>query len=584
MTKKRTRYLLYPAKDQSNKEVLEFPSEEARSNYARNMNRSLVIPSDFPENDSQQQYTFSAGVLPEVLVTSKTQDSPSQSNPIPTQQLITDLNSPAYQNYIDTRYQSRGPVKTKDNFTLSDWSRNIPKSYWSSDTHRNFKDGMTAASLFTAAPFAAEAAGEYVLPWMSENVFPYLTANGWLKSTQAVGNTPAWLTPKVATAIDATLAGSATGASINDMVQNGPTAGNVLGTLLGVGGLGVEAAPTIMEGINAARQGYNTARDFLWLGKTYNNVGTGLKNPWVRKRFWDLAKNPSLSRNFIETYSRSNDAGFNLAQIKEAVPQLQQLQREFGITPQAQFNGFTPIAEQIGKIRGGLQDGRRLAKGYTEGLEFLKSRNKVLYDIAKESPQYLNQIVSDFKSGNITNLEEYVKSLIRQSNTFVRRMNLRHGEDPVEAFSQIRGHTMGSQDFAMDVGNPEVVYHPIWSQGYGNQAALYTPREVNPQGPVETWWGQRMPKLQDQSISIDANGMHTNRDGMLNNLSSGSLYNANMYLEQQGIPTSYGRTASHMIFTSPNKGASISDQFIITPYKETPDLRYTLGYQKGGKL
>ena len=76
MTKKRTRYLLYPAKDQSNREVLEFPSEEARSNYARNMNRSLVIPSDFPESDSQQQYTFSAGVLPEVLVTPKTQDRP----------------------------------------------------------------------------------------------------------------------------------------------------------------------------------------------------------------------------------------------------------------------------------------------------------------------------------------------------------------------------------------------------------------------------------------------------------------------------------------------------------------------------
>ena len=58
MTKKRTRYLLYPAKDQSNKEVLEFPSEEARSNYARNMNRSLVIPSDFPENDSSNSIHF----------------------------------------------------------------------------------------------------------------------------------------------------------------------------------------------------------------------------------------------------------------------------------------------------------------------------------------------------------------------------------------------------------------------------------------------------------------------------------------------------------------------------------------------
>lgn len=346
--------------------------------------------------------------------------------------------------------------------------------------------------------------------------------------------------------------------------------------------------PLVQQGYtlaqNTARQGYNTARDFLWLTKTYNNLGTGLKNPSIRERLWDLSKDPSLSRNFIETYSRNNEAGLNLAQIKEALPQLQQLQREFGVTPKYTFRDYTPVAEQIGKIRGGLQDGRRIAKGYTEGLEFLKSRNKVLYDIAKESPQYLNQIVSDFKSGNITNLEEYVKSLIKQSNTFVRRMNLTNGEDPVEAFSQIRGHTIGSGDFAMDVGNPEVVYNPIWSGGYGKQAALYTPREVNPQGPVETWWSQRMPKFQDQSIYINTKGMHTNRYGMLNHLSGESQYNANMYLEQQGIPTSYGRTSSHMIFTSPNKGASISDQFIITPYKETPDLRYTLGYKNGGKL
>ena len=369
----------------------------------------------------------------------------------------------------------------------------------------------------------------------------------------------------------------------DDVMKNNP----VLGTIVNMIGGGA----TIMLGnkfLNLTRplvqQGYNTARDFLWLTKTYNNVGTGLKNPSIRERLWDLSKDPSLSRNFIETYSRNNDAGLNFAQIKEALPQLQQLQREFGVTPKYTFRDYTPVAEQIGKIRGGLQDGRRIAKGYTEGLEFLKSRNKVLYDIAKESPQYLNQIVSDFKSGNITNLEEYVKSLIRQSNTFVRRMNLTNGEDPVEAFSQIRGHTMGSGDFAMDVGNPEVVYNPIWSGGYGKQAALYTPREVNPQGPVETWWSQRMPKFQDQSIYINTKGIHTNRYGMLNHLSGESQYNANMYLEQQGIPTSYGRTASHMIFKSPNKGASISDQFIITPYKKTPDLRYTLGYQNGGKL
>lgn len=358
------------------------------------------------------------------------------------------------------------------------------------------------------------------------------------------------------------------------------TAANMIGggATIGLGNKALNLTRPLVQ------QGYNTARDFLWLAKTYNNVGTGLKNPSIRERFWDLSKNPSLSRNFIETYSRNNEAGLNLDQIKEALPQLQQLQIEFGVTPKYTFRDYTPVAEQIGKIRGGLQDGRRIAKGYTEGLEFLKSRNKVLYDIAKESPQYLNQIVSDFKSGNITNLEEYVKSLIRQSNTFVRRMNLTNGEDPVEAFSQIRGHTMGSRDFAMDVGNPDVVYNPIWSGGYGKQAALYTPREVNPQGPVETWWSQRMPKFQDQSIHINTKGMHTNSNGMFNDKNSQSLYNAGIYLEEHGIPTSYGRTASHMVFKSPNKGASISDQFIITPYKKLPDLRYTLGYQNGGKL
>ena len=118
---------------------------------------------------------------------------------------------------------------------------------------QNWTEGGNAAAAFVTAPFAAYAAGEYALPWLAENVAPYLSARGWLGATQAAGNTPAWLTPTSATAIDATLAGSATGASINDMRENGPTVGNVLGTALGVGGLAYEAAPTIMEGYTAAR-------------------------------------------------------------------------------------------------------------------------------------------------------------------------------------------------------------------------------------------------------------------------------------------------------------------------------------------
>jgi hypothetical protein len=42
--------------------------------------------------------------------------------------------------------------------------------------------------------------------------------------------------------------------------------------------------------------------------------------------------------------------------------------------------------------------------------------------------------------------------------------------------------------YYMNVGNPDVVFNPLWSYGYGNKAALYTPKTINPTGPVETWW------------------------------------------------------------------------------------------------
>lgn len=123
---------------------------------------------------------------------------------------------------------------------------------------KNFRDGSNAAAAFFAAPLAAYGAGEYVLPWVAQNVAPYLSARGWLAATQAAGNTPAWLTPTSATAIDAALAGGTTGVSVSDMIQNGPTVGNVLGTTAGVVGLGAEAAPTIMEGVQAGQKAYNT--------------------------------------------------------------------------------------------------------------------------------------------------------------------------------------------------------------------------------------------------------------------------------------------------------------------------------------
>lgn len=160
---------------------------------------------------------------------------------------------------------------------------------------QNWTDGGNAAAAFITTPFAAYAAGEYALPWLTKNVAPYLSARGWLGATQAAGNTPVWLTPTSATAIDAALAGSATGASINDMRENGPTISNVLGTILGVGGLALEAVPTVAEGYNAAR-----------------NIGTNIQRRAVETamRTTDL-KNPipEIISGFKRTLSDNYEGG-----------------------------------------------------------------------------------------------------------------------------------------------------------------------------------------------------------------------------------------------------------------------------------
>lgn len=336
--------------------------------------------------------------------------------------------------------------------------------------------------------------------------------------------------------------------------------------------------------LNKGKKAYNTTKDLLWLTKTYNNVGTGLTNPYVRKKFLDLAKSPSTSRSFIEKYTpNKKEAGLNLSQIKEALPQLENLQEEFGIVPQANFKNYYTVSDQIGEIKNGLQYARNLSTRYNQELEFLKKNNEILYNIAKESPQYQQQIVNDLKNSNIGNIEDYVKNLIKQSNTFLRRMNLKSDQDFTDAFSTIRGRSLGHNEFAMDVGNAEVVFDPIGSRGYGNIVATYTPKELKLEGPVETWWSQRKPNFKDVSIQIEPNGMHTNRAISTINESITALQNANRYLQSMNIPNSYNRKASHMIFLSPNKGASISDQFTITPGYQK-ELKYTLGYKKGGKM
>lgn len=326
-------------------------------------------------------------------------------------------------------------------------------------------------------------------------------------------------------------------------------------------------------------------KDLWWLTKTYNKVGTGLKNPFVRKQYLDLAKSPTTSRNFIETYSRSNESGLTLEQIKEAIPKLQELNRIYGITPKADFKDYNSVDDQIKRIENGLSDAAKISESYKNGLEYLKTHNQILYDIVQESPQYLDQIMSDLLSGKIINTQQYVKDLITQSNTFIRRMNIRNSENPAKQFLEIRGHTLGdTKNYAMDVGNKQVVFDPLLARGYGSTAMIYVPKNRELIGPIETWWSQRFPKFNDNSIIINNNGMHSSRNGIISDHSLNSVFNMNRLLQKNNIPVSYGRTSAHMTFLSPNEGATISDQFDVFPFDKQNNIKFTLGYKLGGKF
>lgn len=183
--------------------------------------------------------------------------------------------------------------KSKVEGVMKAWERNP-------QVMQNWTDGGNLAAAMISAPFAAYAAGEYALPWLAENVAPYLSARGWLEATQAVGNTSAWLTPTSATAIDAILAGSATGASINDMRENGPTTGNVLGTALGVAGLAYEAIPTVTEG-------YPTIGDFRLIEDHYGlNSGVIPMSEYLQNTLPDAIKNMLQDPTQIRSWSYPN--------------------------------------------------------------------------------------------------------------------------------------------------------------------------------------------------------------------------------------------------------------------------------------
>lgn len=155
-----------------------------------------------------------------------------------------------------------------------DWGNRVSNAQKYPDAMNAVQSGGNIAGGMVAA-----AAGLTTAPYMYnalKSIAPYLSANGWLQSTTAVGNTPVWLTPTTATAIDATLAGSTTAGAINDMRQNGPSVGNVIGTTLGLGGLAFEAAPLVTELYQRGKRAYDVSklgRELVKSAKNWDSTG-----------------------------------------------------------------------------------------------------------------------------------------------------------------------------------------------------------------------------------------------------------------------------------------------------------------------
>ena len=356
-------------------------------------------------------------------------------------------------------------------------------------------------------------------------------------------------------------------------------------------GLGLLALPNFIEKpLRGIKKGVKRGKDQIWLAKTLNNFGTGLRNPWIRDKWKMYRRNPSLVRDYDKYVA--NWYNLDLNQMKESLPQLQQFNTDFpGLKKIQSDYGYSIdpnlFLQQASKT---LNRAKYYAGGYHRLMNKIKSNNSTLYNIAKESPQYAQQIYNDLINNRIGNTEDYVKSLIDQSNTFMRGMKKVDPKTNPQAYLTIAGRSMGSATPAMDVGSPEIVL----GGDYGTPV-IYKPKNRQLTGSVDTWWSQRTPNFKDESITITPASMWTGNAKQSAHLIPGGFKNNNAvslerilndYLYHSGnvdIPVAYGRSASHMTFWSPNKGASIADQFDIIPASDVDlnTIKFGLGYRKG---
>ena len=332
---------------------------------------------------------------------------------------------------------------------------------------------------------------------------------------------------------------------------------------------------------NFIEKPFKVFRKYRTLPKHYRNIDS-VKQLWnsdldlidqiQSNKFmpWDTQTLMGKSKQELQTLNR----GLNLFKQELNVKDNMFYPQSYGQYTPITMDPFEKTVKAIKQIKNNYQTKKGTIKQY----------NQILFDITEDSPEYLNQIYDDLISGKINNIENYVRDLVIQDNTFSRNMSVNYGWD------KIQGHFIN--------GNPDNYYLNLGAGNtgrYGDYGAVY---QIKPLllGDVSTWWKQRKVEL-PEPLKMTTGHLQSGHNADIKDLyidesTNDIALSVVRYLNMEDIlPKGYinGGTGAHAVIESPVKGATIAPYFNIIPvqagtsYADLP-IRFSLRYSNGGKL
>ena len=136
-------------------------------------------------------------------------------------------------------------------------------------------------------------------------------------------------------------------------------------------------------------------------------------------------------------------------------------------------------------------------KEYNDKMSLINKGDEVFQNIAKESPQYIDEIAAHLKNPTKSN-EDFLNELVMQSNTYTRFQN-----NPVS--SGLKGKSFGRKGYTMDVEGitPSDYYG---SEGFRIEPTIDRAREIF-NAPLAEKWSKRIPEFKSDMV-LNTDGIH----------------------------------------------------------------------------